>query len=423
MQPEPTMELSRSQKKARRYLLIYIAGMGLVPFFGIDISAISASILQLLIAFILLTSKTLQLEPRQFLLQHKFLFVIFLLWLLLAIKAGLQSPILETAQGLEAIISWTRLLCYLSFFILGFSMYLFFRQVPLEQKLLVKAMSYIMLAIILNMLLVYQLYPDLRISFSWANTPPGYSNIRHAGYHVCIISIFLLFLLQKLVSWKEQVLFTTLLIGFWAFNFWMGGRGSVVAAMLGSFIFIALLYWKAQAWKHVLLSLLVAIIIGLILSEFFVVFDWNGFFSAVQKTAGAPNAERLSAGRTNQWLHAIELIKEGYMSGFGTGVYRFSDAHAPLSQPHNFILQFTFDWGVFGALCMLFLLVYFFIAGFKRHAHADSNINVFSLCCGAVVLALLALGMIDGTLYHTQPTFYFMFAMVLWLVATPELAK
>jgi len=291
----------------------------------------------------------------------------------------------------------------------------------LQQELLVKAMSIIMLVIILNMLLAYQLHPEFRIDSVWAKRPPLYSNIRHAGYHVCVVSIFLLFLLQKLLSWKEQVFFTTLLLCFWAFNFWMGGRGSVVAAMMGSFIFIGMLYWKRQSWKGVLLSLLMAMCLGLLLSEFFVVFDWNGFLIAFRETVDAPNAERFSAGRTGQWLHAIELIKESYLSGMGTGLYRFSGAPGPLSQPHNFILQFILDWGVFGALCMLFLLAYFFIAGFKRHMHVSGNINVFSLCCGAVLLALLALGMIDGTFYHTQPTFYFMLAMVFWLLAPSQL--
>lgn len=417
MQPEPLINIEKSEKRLSRYLLIYIAGMGLVPFFGFDFNALTASIFQLAIAFILLSSKTLQHEVRPFLLQHKWLVVIFLLWFLLAINAGFQSPILETAQGFEAIISWTRLLCYLSFFILGFAMYLFFRRVPLQQELLVKAMSFIMLAIIINMLLVYQLYPDLRIDF--ASTPPGYSNIRHAGYHVCIVSLFLLFLLQKIVNWKEQVFFTALLLCFWAFNFWMGGRGSVVAALLGSFIFIVMLYWKSLAWKSVLLSLLVAIGLGFILSEFFVVFGWNGLSTALEKTLGAPNAERFSAGRTELWLHTITLIRENYLSGLGTGLFRFSGG-AALSQPHNFILQFTLDWGVFGALCILFLLAYFFMAGFKRHIHTSGNSDVFSLCCGAVLLALLALAMIDGTLYHTQPTFYFMFAMVFWLLASSD---
>ena len=73
--------------------------------------------------------------------------------------------------------------------------------------------------------------------------------------------------------------------------------------------------------------------------------------------AEAPALQKISAGRTRHWLHAIELIQENALSGIGTGLYRFSDAHTNLSHPHNFILQFAVDWGIPGALCAMFLLV------------------------------------------------------------------
>jgi O-antigen ligase len=415
VQTEVAKNIEISEKRMSSFLLMYIAGMGLIPIFGVDFSAMSVSVFQLLIAFFLLRSKTLQAEVRPFLLQHKLFMIVFLLWLLLAVNAGLQSPLLESVSVKEIIISWTRLLYYLSTLMLGFAMYLFFRRVPLQQALLVKAMAFIMLAIILNMLLAYQLHPEFRVDTLWAKRPPLYSNIRHAGYHVCIVSIFVLFLLQRLVSWKEQVLLTTLLICFWAFNFWTGGRGSVLAALLGSFIFIAMLCWKGLAWKRVLLSLLLALGFGFVLAEFFVVFHWNSFLTAFRTTLDAPSVEQISAGRVKHWLHAIELIRENAFSGMGTGLYRFSDAHTPVSHPHNFVLQFAVDWGIPGALSAIFLLAGFFLKGLLQHVLMKDDVSVFSLCCGAVLLSLFALAMIDGTLYHTQPVFYFMVAMVFWM--------
>src|SRR5690606_14363532 len=163
-------------------------------------------------------------------------------------------------------------------------------------------------------------------------------------YHVCIVSIFILFLLQNNKSQKHYVMFSIMLMCFWAFNFWSGGRGSVVAAFVGSLAFVVMLFWKGLAWKPVLMSLLLALCFGFLLAEFLAVFPWNSFLSAFQTTIVAPDLERISAGRTQHWLHALDIIKDNTFSGIGTGLYRFSDAHVPLSHPHNFILQFAVDW-------------------------------------------------------------------------------
>ena len=85
------------------------------------------------------------------------------------------------------------------------------------------------------MLVVYLAYEPKGDDF-WLNTPPGFTNIRHAGYHVAVMSVFCLyfFLPDKDKDLTDFIIPLFCLSVIWAFNFWMGGRGSVLAALLGS---------------------------------------------------------------------------------------------------------------------------------------------------------------------------------------------
>jgi O-antigen ligase len=406
----------RKQKLALRYIVFFIAGASFVPFFGIDFSALSMSILLLLLSLYILSSGMLAQGLIEALFSHPKMLSLWLFWLGCAVFSIIFSPILKNADLLSWVISLSRFSSVLVYFLFGFILYEVLKQKTLNEVLMLKLCIAAFLVLIVNMFLVYLLYPEARVSQEWLNTPAGYSNIRHAGYHAAIICLLCLYFLfpkshRGLSTLILPVMCLTLV---WTFNFWMGGRGSVIAAFLGSLFVLAFSKIVGVKITRLLIGFLFALFCGLVLAEVFAVFDWNGFFAASDRTLIAPNAERLTAGRTILWAQTLTVLDGNYLLGLGANTYRILPGHIMGSHPHNFILQFLVDWGVLGTLAMLLLLATFVFRGLFKNIKAN-NIDELSIVSGGVIVSLMILGLIDGTLYHTQPTFYLMIAFVFWL--------
>jgi O-antigen ligase len=67
-----------------------------------------------------------------------------------------------------------------------------------------------------------------------------------------------------------------------------------------------------------------------------------------------------------------------------------------LDNPHNFALQFLYDWGVFGGGAALALLAWLGLLIYR--ARHNNPIVVFSAVAGYSIL--LFIGQLEGMLYH-----------------------
>ena len=79
------------------------------------------------------------------------------------------------------------------------------------------------------------------------------------------------------------------------------------------------------------------------------------------------------------------------------------------------VLQFVVEWGVVGSVIFLPLLAYAFFRGLATHiVQAGREVDLAALSAGSVIAALTIHGLVDGTYYHPQPSFYLAIAFAIW---------
>ncbi len=251
---------------------------------------------------------------------------------------------------------------------------------------------------------------------NWFNAPPFNSHIRHTGYQVSAgISVLFAFLAVRPVAKRQLWSLTVALAVLCAFLFWMGGRGSIIGVG-GALIFVFILLLRRSANPSRFLVIVFACIVaGLVFSELFAVFDWNGILETVTRTVGAKTAESLSSGRTEIWAAAWAAFVEHPVLGLGPGSY----IHIPNKfygvQPHSMILQFLLEWGVAGTILFAGLLIHGFVKGLGLHVlNNRRDIDAVMMAAGSIIVCLTVQGPIDGTYFHPQPSLFLAVCFAFW---------
>jgi O-antigen ligase len=237
------------------------------------------------------------------------------------------------------------------------------------------------------------LVPDPLV-FPWGSGLPSATSIRHIGNYLAILAIAptALFLIGG-HKWNWPVLAAlTIMVTFIA---WSGSR----AAILG-LVFCTIIGWFFTR-QHVsykkLLALAGSYTAGLALSLLIPNptsnFGLFRFFDTLQ-----PGVDS-SSGRVEIWQNTITQILNAPMLGHGAG--RFAGNMSKLygydlDNPHNFALQYLYDWGIFGGGAALALLAWLGLLIYR--ARHNKPIIVFSAAAGYAIL--LFIGQLEGMLYH-----------------------
>jgi O-antigen ligase len=255
--------------------------------------------------------------------------------------------------------------------------------------------------------------------------PPLNSHIRHTGYQVAAATTFFFaFFIRQLKLKSECVINFTIYTILWAFLFWLGGRGAAFSVLVSFALVSVVLFYKNISVKSFLFISLVAISLGVIISELTAVMHWNGVLQAFQRSLVAENINQLSTNRIKIWLTTWESVKRHFLFGLGPQGYFFMPTRIFGVQPHNVLLQFLVEWGVVGTVLFMFLLIKGFWVGFKRNILASSGyVDIYSLVAGAVIVTLSVHALFDGTYYHPQPSFYLVLAFAIWILPSPEKNK
>ena len=265
----------------------------------------------------------------------------------------------------------------------------------------------------------YSPEPNVHTESMWSNYFPMSGNIRHAGFNMLVAvaaAIGLVFSAKNKVDALLGALGLLLVCGCLV---WLGGRGSMLSLIIG----ISFAWWvvspKVFLWKKA--AVIGSVLLSVVLAEQLSQFKFNGLRNSVSKSVAAEDFNRLSSGRLVIWQDSMEKLEGHWVMGFGSQAYLMLPDRVvrKTSSPHNVFVQFLLEWGVIGTLLFsaLFATLLYNIACVSTQLHGQSERGlVFS--ASAIVVALSAHGLTDGTFYHGKASFYLALAAALCFAFT-----
>ncbi|MEM9269420.1 MAG: O-antigen ligase family protein, partial [Pseudomonadota bacterium] len=121
--------------------------------------------------------------------------------------------------------------------------------------------------------------------------------------------------------------------------------------------------------------------------------------SSYTETVTSQDVNQLSASRVALWSQTLEIWSKYPVFGVGYEQFRFLN-HGQFEgffHPHNSVLEFVLVFGLVGGLALLGILFWLWLrAAQATRAHPDpARVAAFF-----ALNALLAMSLLDGTLYH-----------------------
>lgn len=292
-------------------------------------------------------------------------------------------------------------------------------RVPVQWVLLAIPASGLVVAFVAAYLALGIDQSDAETDYDWFNDPPFNTHIRHAGYQVAAgVGVLIAFFVGERRPPLDHAARLLALLILCTFLFWMGGRASLLSVIAVAMLLAGTLWFKGVGCKDLLIFFPLSIALALPLSEWLAVFHWNGVLDLVARTTEAIAARDLNqvgSGRVDVWRTTWESVQAHLLFGLGPNGYWFMPNRVYGVQPHSFLVQFLVEWGLVGGLLFLALLVYAFCRGVLTHiVRAGKEIDIAALSAGAVIATLTLHGLVDGTYYHPQPSFYLALCFAIW---------
>ncbi len=244
-------------------------------------------------------------------------------------------------------------------------------------------------------ILIIAMIPDYA-AFYWLGGLPSATNVRHIGNYVAILSIAAIGLslfAKNPNQWHIlAVIFLTT-----AFLAWTGSRAAFVGLIvaLPTAIYVVRHHISAARIGILAATLIVAVLATVPLPT------PNPSYGIMRmiNASDMRQSSDISSSRTIVWQHTIEEIAQAPLAGHGAGrflgnmdaKYRYD-----LDNPHNFVLQFGYDWGIVGLAVALLLLV----VGSVRLFKLPTISPVATFCAVSGLMLMLSIGMLEGMFYH-----------------------
>lgn len=176
---------------------------------------------------------------------------------------------------------------------------------------------------------------------------------------------------------------------------WSGGR----APLLGMLIGLGLWLWRSPAEERRRLLRCLSIV-GLLACV--VAFSagspsiGTGWLSPFSRTLQATNLSELSSTRTEIW-DVSSRITDSLWIGHGADSYLFIRPRQVGDQPHNVLIQWMLDFGLFGTIPLVLLLGWSLVRGLKNRGPGEG----WGRAASAGLAASSLVGLFDGMFYHT----------------------
>ena len=244
-------------------------------------------------------------------------------------------------------------------------------------------------------ILIIAMIPDYA-AFYWLGGLPSATNVRHIGNYVAILSIAAigLFLFAKNPN-QWRILAVIFVVT--TFLAWTGSRAAFVGLIvaLPTAIYVVRHHVSATRIGILAATLSFAVLATIPLP---VPNPSYGVIRMIVASDVRQNSD-ISSARTIVWKRTIAEIAQAPLFGHGAGrflgnmdaKYRYD-----LDNPHNFVLQFGYDWGIVGLAIALLLLVVGSVKLFKLPIISP----LATFCAVSGLMLMLSIGMLEGMFYH-----------------------
>jgi len=228
---------------------------------------------------------------------------------------------------------------------------------------------------------------------------PVYGNPRLMGLHLLCGALASMALLSfHARSRGERVASASLTLALCTGLFWTGGRAPVLGLAAGG----AALLWSSPPESRVRRGLHLTLLTLTALAFSFAIPPLGaaaGIGGAWERSSAATSLAALSSGRLDFWRVTLRHALEAPWFGHGADAYNFIRPKQDGNQPHNFLLQWFVDFGVFGALPLALLVAHAWFRGAAQSRAAGGG-ALAARCGWACLTGLLVAGLLDGVFYH-----------------------
>lgn len=260
------------------------------------------------------------------------------------------------------------------------------------------------IAFYLLLIPIFVLSIDDPTRFGWQSFGLGVANIRHAGFYAITGAGLALGLAATEPRRLRYWLATAIAAGAFAFAFWSGSRGPLIALVLA----FPVSTWLAPRLRTLPLIIAAAASLGagFLIAQIHTppssVFGAGRMMASVTAEHGDSISSGVMSGRAGLWHAALEAWVSRPWFGYGEGQVQdilATGTALQLHHPHNMILQLLLQWGLIGTLLMLALmaLAWWRILG-KVRASGGALAPAF-----VALNMLLAAALYDGVFFFTYP--------------------
>lgn len=242
-------------------------------------------------------------------------------------------------------------------------------------------------------------------AFDWLGVGVGITNIRQLGFYGITLVGIALGLGAPTRGWHWVLAAAGTALGFWL-TILSGSRVAFVAAIIASVVIGVLSDREHRTSLAMLVTLALAAAIPA--SYLLIPHESWGFDRIIDRSFSGDSAGDYTSGRLAIWKETWAAILESPLLGHGEGQFRSQIVSAGngLNHPHNAFLQLLYQWGLIGTSALALML-----ASTVRNLRSTARGDIFLASIGAAV-GLLAMAMLEGSLYHAYPVMIVVLCLV-----------
>lgn len=274
-------------------------------------------------------------------------------------------------------------------------------------------LSAIFVVTIIYLVAISKLPEGAQAAAELINNPPVHIHVRTMKYEMALIVCLSIYYATISKAKITRFFWSLAFLAFGYLTVWSAGRG----AMLTVSIFVSLvLAFRIVSWRSVLYWFSTFLAGGaLVLLSGKVDF----LLRRTRQISAEPNS--VTAGRWEIWRDSIHVWwTDPVTVVFGAGPDAFRsiikpqiDISSGIIQPHNFVLQIIFEFGIIGLVCFLLMMVPVGRrAAFFLYSH---DVPTLKRVVAATLVSGVVFSMVDGLFYHALSLTFmgFLFAFIM----------